>query len=87
MDDNQKEQLLFTQLVLMFHAACLQQLGKIKHPVSDKLEKDLSAAQGTIDLLDMLHHKTKGNLTADEEQFLAQVVSELKLAYVQEAGK
>ncbi len=85
MEENQKLQLLFTQLVLMFHAACIQHLGKAKNPITDKLEKDLPAAQSTIDMLDMLHQKTKGNLAAEEEQLLTQVISELKLTYVQEA--
>jgi len=84
MDDAQKLQLLFTQLVIMFHAACMQQLGKVKHPVTEKIEKDLPAAQSTIDLLDMLHAKTKGNLSHEEEQLIAQVIQELKLTYVQE---
>ncbi len=85
MDEPHKSQLLFTQLVIMFHAACMQQLGKVKHPVTEKLEKDLPAAQSTIDLLDMLHVKTKGNLSAEEEQLLTQVIQEVKLMYVQEA--
>ncbi len=85
MDDAQKLQLLFTQLVIMFHAACMQQLGKVKHPVTEKIEKDLPAAQSTIDLLDMLHAKTKGNLSHEEEQLIAQVIQELKLTYVQES--
>lgn len=85
MEENQKVQLLFTQLVLMFHAACVQHLGKMKNPITDKLDKDLPAAQSTIDMLDMLHQKTKGNLSAEEEQLLTQVISELKLTYVQEA--
>ncbi|MCC6399063.1 MAG: DUF1844 domain-containing protein [Bacteroidetes bacterium] len=85
MDEAQKLQLLFTQLVIMFHAACMQQLGKVKHPVTEKLEKDLPAAQSTIDLLDMLHAKTKGNLSPEEEQLISQVIQELKLTYVQES--
>lgn len=85
MDDAQKLQLLFTQLVIMFHAACMQQLGKVKHPVTEKIEKDLPAAQSTIDLLDMLYAKTKGNLSHEEEQLISQVVQELKLTYVQES--
>ncbi len=85
MDDAQKLQLLFTQLVIMFHAACMQQLGKVKHPVTEKIEKDLPAAQSTIDLLDMLYAKTKGNLSHEEEQLISQVIQELKLTYVQES--
>lgn len=84
MDTAQKHQLLFTQLVVMFHAATMQQLGKVKHPVTEKLEKNLEAAENTIDILDMLQAKTKGNLAVDEEMLMTQVLQELKLAYVQE---
>ena len=84
MDTAQKYQLLFTQLVIMFHAATMQQLGKVKHPVTEKIEKNLEAAENTIDILDMLQAKTKGNLAQDEEMLLTQVLQELKLAFVQE---
>jgi hypothetical protein len=84
MDTAQKHQLLFTQLVIMFHAATLQQLGKAKHPTTDKIEKNLEAAENTIDILDMLQAKTKGNLAKDEDMLITQVLQELKMAYVQE---
>ena len=84
MDSAKKYQLLFTQLIVMFHAATMQQLGKVKHPVTDKIEKNLEAAENTIDILDMLQAKTKGNLAADEEMLLTQILQELKLVFVQE---
>jgi hypothetical protein len=87
MDATEKNQLYFTQLVLMFHAAAMQQMGKIKSPLTDKIERDLSAAQGSIDLLDMLKEKTKGNLSSDEERLLTTVLKELKLNYVDELNK
>jgi len=84
MDTQQKHQILFTQLIVMFHAATMQQLGKVKHPVTEKLEKNLEAAENTIDILDMLQAKTKGNLSPDEEMLFTQILQELKLTYVQE---
>jgi tellurite resistance protein len=84
MDTAQKHQLLFTQLVIMFHAATMQQLGKVKHPVTEKTEKNLEAAENTIDILAMLQAKTKGNLAADEDALLTQILQELRLAFVQE---
>jgi len=84
MDTAQKHQLLFTQLVIMFHAATMQQLGKVKHPVTEKIEKNLEAAQNTIDILEMLQAKTKGNLATDEDALMTQILQELRLAYVQE---
>ncbi len=78
---------LFLQLVFMYHAACMEQLGKVKSTITGKIERDLVAAQGTIDLLDMLKEKTKGNLSNEEERFLGELVRELKLNYVDEKAK
>ena len=85
MDEAEKNRVLFTQLVIMFHAATMQQLGKVKHPVTGVVGKDLPAAQATIDILDMLHARTKGNLSGEEEQLLTEILQDLKLGYVQES--
>ncbi len=87
MDQNEKHQILFSQLVLMFHAAAMQQMGKLKNPMTDKVERDLNAAQGSIEMLDMLRTKSRGNLDADETRLLDQVLRELRLNYVDEANK
>jgi hypothetical protein len=87
MDANEKNQFLFTQLVLMFHTATMHQLGKLKNPVTGVVERDLEAAQNSIDILDMLKEKTKGNLGEQENRFMTTVVQELKLNYVDEANK
>jgi hypothetical protein len=87
MDTPQKNELMFTQLVLMFHSAALQQMGKVKSPFTDKIERDLAAAQNSIDVLDMLREKTRGNLSDDENRLLKQVLQELKLNYVDEVNR
>ena len=87
MNVQEKNQLLFMQLVMMFHTLAMHQLGKIKNPITDKVERDLGAAQGSIDMLDMLKEKTKGSLTAEEERFLVNMLKELKLNYVDEVSK
>ncbi len=87
MEGKHKQEIMFTQLVLMFHTAAMQQMGKLKSPLTDSIERNLEAAQNSIDLLDMLQEKTKGNLSAEEGRLLLQVIQELKLNYVDEAGK
>lgn len=87
MNTQEKHQLLFSQLVIMFHAAAMQQMGKLKNPMTDKIERDLLAAQSTIDLLDMLKEKTRGNLIDEENRLLTSVLQELKLNFVDEAKK
>jgi hypothetical protein len=87
MSNTEKNTMLFIQLISMFHAAAMQQLGKIKNPINDTVERDLTQAQLSIDIIDMLGEKSKGNLSADEERFLKTVLQELKLNYVDEIGK
>ena len=87
MNQSDKDQAFFMNLVLMFQAAAMQHLGKLKNPVTDKVERDLEQAQFAIDTLDMLANKMKGNLKAEEERLLSSVLQELKLNYVDEKSK
>ena len=87
MAESEKDTALFMGLVLMFHAAAMQHMGKTKNPISDKVERSLDQAQFIIDTLDALVVKTKGNLSDEENRFLTNVVKELKLNYVEELAK
>ncbi len=78
---------LFTQLVLIFHTAAMQHMGKLKNPLTDKIERSLIQAQSAIDMLDMLKERMKGNLSNEEERFLSTVLQELKLNYIDEMNK
>lgn len=85
MESGDKE-LLFIQLVMQNQQLALMSLGKMKNPVTDKLEKNLEFAKMSIDMLDMLKEKTKGNLSEYEEQFINETINTLKLNYVSEIG-
>jgi hypothetical protein len=87
METTEKYAMMFTHLVLMLHGAAMQHLGKLKNPMTEKIERDLRAAQGMIDLLDMLKARTSGNLTPEETRMLDQVLQELRLNYVDESNK
>lgn len=87
MDTQESHHILFMQLVSMLHAAAMHQLGKVQNPLTGKVERDLRAAQSTIDLLDMLAARTKGNLLPEEERLLTSVLMELRLNYVDESKK
>ena len=65
----------------------IMSMGKLKHPVTDKIERNLELAKISIDTLDMLKIKTKGNLSEYEVKFLDEVIRELKLNYVDEVNK
>ncbi|HID94810.1 MAG TPA: DUF1844 domain-containing protein [Candidatus Latescibacteria bacterium] len=82
-----RNQALFAQLVMMFHAAAMQQMGKIMNPITNKIERDLDQARTSIDMLAMIQEKTKGNLTQDESRLLDEVLYQLRMNYVDEVNK
>jgi uncharacterized protein DUF1844 len=78
---------LFLGLVHSFQAAAMQQMGKIMNPFTNQVERDLPQAKLSIDMLEMLQERTQGNLTSEEARFLAHVLTELRLNYVQETSQ
>ncbi len=87
MTDQEKHNALFVSLLLMFHSAAMQYMGKVKNPATDKIERSLEQAQAMIDMFDMVKEKTRGNLTDEESKLLANLTQELKLNYVDEVSK
>ena len=81
MDDNKNTQ-LFMGLCTSLVTQAWMQLGKIKNPMTDKIENDLDAASLTIDMLGMLKEKTIGNVGDDETKILDQSINELRMNYI-----
>jgi hypothetical protein len=77
----------FLSLVLSLYNSAWISMGKIASPVTGKVEKDLDAARGSIDLLETLKLKTKGNVSPEEERVLDNCLSTLQLNYVEENGR
>ncbi len=78
---------LFLQLVLGLQQSAMISLGKLMNPMSRKIETNLEIARDTIDTLAAVEARTKGNLEPDEARVLAQVLSELRMNYVDEVKK
>lgn len=78
---------LFMNLVLSLHSAAMQQMGKLKNPMSDTIERNLGQAEMSIDMLDMIKKKTEGNLSEEENKFLTQMLNELKMNFMDEKNK
>ena len=78
---------LFLQLILGLQQSAMISLGKLMNPMSRKIETNLDIARDTIDTLAALESRTKGNLESDEARVLAQVLSELRMNYVDEVKK
>lgn len=82
----QQQQMLFMMLVQQHQEICMMGLGKIKHPSTDRIERDLSAARYAIDTLAMLQSYTQGNLSPEMSEYLGHVLSTLRLNYVDEVN-
>lgn len=78
---------LFGYFVVQQQMAAMMYLGKIVRPDTGQVERNLEAARFTIDLLGMLEEKTRGNLTADEAKLIQQVLTTLRLNFVDEAKR
>jgi len=79
--------ILFMQLIIQNQQIAMMSMGKIKNPVTERIERNLEHAKIYIDTLDMLLAKTKGNLSEYEEKFLIETLKDLKLNYVDEVDK
>ena len=82
----EKNDQLLTQLIYMFHTSAMQGLGKIADPTG-QVSLNLEYVSQTIDLMEMLKAKTKGNITDEIEKLLDGMLSELRLNYVDEKAK
>jgi hypothetical protein len=77
----------FPSFLISLGTQAFMHLGDIPNPMTQQQEKDLPAAKQMIDLLGILETKTQGNLTADEERLLRQLLTDLRLRYVRETGR
>lgn len=81
------EQQLFDQLISSLVHTTWVSLGKIKNPITDKIEKDIVSASINIDMIDMLYKRMDGNLSDAEDKYLSEVLSELKMNYIHEKSQ
>ena len=89
MNDRQpsREAALFLQLVLGLQQAAMVALGKLMNPMSGKIERNLEGARNTIDTLAAIEARTRGNLESDEARVLTQVLTDLRMNYLDEVKK
>jgi len=76
----------FATFVMSLNTSCLVCLGEIPEPESGKNKKNLTLAKHTIDTLEMLKEKTKGNLNKEEEDLMNHILYDLRIRYVKVAS-
>lgn len=71
----------FRQFVLSLATSALIQMGDAKAPDGENYI-DMEAARQTIDIIEMLKIKTKGNLDKNEASIIDEILSELRMRFV-----
>jgi uncharacterized protein DUF1844 len=80
-------QLTFIAFIYSLASSAALHFGDLPDPVTgDKVEPNLEGAAQMIEILGLLEQKTRGNLTAEERQFLEQVLYELRMRFVEAKG-
>jgi len=80
-----EDTLRFLDMVGLFGSQAMIALGKLANPATGKAEKNMPAARLFIDTLEMLEHKTRGNLNPDETKLLHGTLTDLRLMFVEES--
>ncbi|MCY1080123.1 DUF1844 domain-containing protein [Archangium lansingense] len=76
----------FSTFLIGLASSAVIHLGEAPNPETGKAEKDLVLARQSLDLLGMLHDKTRGNLTPEEQQLFDNLLADLRIRFV-EASK
>ncbi len=69
-------------LLSMLASQAMISLGQIANPITGKAEVRPDEAKHFIDLIGVIEEKTRGNLGADENAMLVNLLNELRTAYV-----
>lgn len=75
-------EMTFERLVESFYMTALLQLGAIRQE-NEQPHVDILGARQTIDSLNLLMEKTKGNLSDREQTLLQNVLFELRMAWIE----
>lgn len=77
--------LSFSSFVVSLATQALMMLGEIKPPEGMPIMVDRHAAKNTIDVLALMQEKTKGNLDADEERLLHEVLHNVRMVFLRKS--
>jgi hypothetical protein len=83
MDDSPMPPATFELLLTTLATEALVAMGQVPHPATGKLEAQRNQSKYLIDTLDVLREKTKGNLSADEQQLLESMLHQLRMLFIQ----
>jgi len=72
----------FSTFVLSLATGAMIHLGIVPDPTTGKTHPEPELARQNIEILSLLHEKTKGNLTSEEASLIENILTEVRLRYV-----
>lgn len=73
----------FATLVSYLSTTAMFQLGMLPGPGGEYIAPDLNNGRRTVDLLEVLQEKTRGNLSKEEARLLDEVLYELRMSFME----
>ena len=77
----------FSTFILGLASTTLIHLGEAPDPESGSRAVSLELARQSLELLDLLERKTKGNLTQEEQRLFMSLLTDLRLKFVAQSRK
>ena len=72
-----------TTFFLSISSAAFMGLGVVPPGMEGESQVDLELAKQNIDLLELMHEKTRGNRTPEEDRLLEQLLFETRMRFVE----
>ncbi len=79
------EKMDFVTFIMSMSQTALLTMGCGPNPETGETCCDLRSSKYTIDILEVIQEKTKGNLTGEEERLLDRILTELRLMWVEKS--
>ena len=73
----------FATFAISLSTSVMHHLGFVADPQGGTPERNLTLARQTIDILEMLQLKTRGNLDPDEAHLIESLLYELRMRFVE----
>lgn len=73
----------FSEFIMSLYASAMINMGLIQVKGEEKQEIDLPQAKQTIDVMELILKKTEGNLTDEEKNLINNLLTELRLNFVE----
>lgn len=89
MENASREEILsaiFANMIVQNANMALIFMGRIPHPETGEIIRDLDSAQMFVDQLEALAAKTKGNLSPQEQKLMNQSLTAVRMAFVDATG-